>query len=80
MLRQIHIDNPIFKWYNFHRIHTSQKEIESGEGYTIFEYRLRPSFDFVQHLLWNKKVEVLSPLSLREEMKKELEEMLGRYK
>ena len=61
-------------------IHTSQKEIESGEGYTIFEYRLRPSFDFVQYLLWNKKVEVLTPLSLREEMKKELEEMLGRYK
>ena len=61
-------------------IHTSQKEIESGVGYTIFEYRLRPSFDFVQYLLWNKKVEVLTPLSLREEMKKELEEMLGRYK
>ena len=61
-------------------MHASQKEIETGEGYAIFEYRIRPSFDFVQHLLWNKKVEVLTPLSLREEMKKELEEMLGRYK
>lgn len=61
-------------------IHSSQKEIEAGEGYAIFEYRLRPSFDFVQHLLWHKKIEVLTPLSLREEMKKELEEMLGRYK
>ena len=60
-------------------MHASQKEIETGEGYAIFEYRIRPSFDFVQHLLWNKKVEVLSPLSLREEMKKELEKMLGRY-
>ncbi len=60
-------------------IHTSQKEIETGEGYAIFEYRLRPSYDFVQHLLWHKKMEVLTPLSLREEMKKELEEMLGRY-
>jgi predicted DNA-binding transcriptional regulator YafY len=60
-------------------MHASQKEIETGEGYAIFEYRICPSFDFVQHLLWNKKVEVLSPLSLREEMKKELEEMLGRY-
>ena len=60
-------------------IHSSQKEIETGEGYAIFEYRLRPSYDFVQHLLWQKKVEVLTPLSLREEMKKELEEMLGRY-
>jgi len=60
-------------------IHTSQKEIETGEGYAIFEYRLRPSYDFVQHLMWQKKVEVLTPLSLREEIKKELEEMLGRY-
>ena len=60
-------------------IHTSQKEIETRDEYAIFEYRLRPSFDFIQHLLWNKKVEVLTPLSLREEMKKELEEMLGRY-
>lgn len=61
-------------------IHASQKEIEAGEGYAIFEYRLRPSFDFVQHLLWHKKIEVLTPLSLREEMKRELEEMLERYK
>ena len=60
-------------------IHSSQKEIETGEEYAIFEYRVRPSFDFVQHLLWHKKVEVLTPLSLREEMKKELEEMLRRY-
>lgn len=60
-------------------IHSSQIEVESGEGYAVFEYHLRPSFDFVQHLLWHKKVEVLTPASLREEMKKELEEMLGRY-
>lgn len=45
----------------------------------MFEYRIRPSFDFVQHLLWHKKIEVLTLLSLREEMKRELEEMLGRY-
>lgn len=61
-------------------IHASQKEVETGDGYAVFEYRLRPSFDLVQHLLWHKKVEVLSPASLREEMKRELEEMLGRYK
>lgn len=60
-------------------IHSSQVEVESGEGYAVFEYHLRPSFDFVQHLLWHKKVEVLTPASLREEMKTELEEMLGRY-
>lgn len=60
-------------------IHSSQEEVETGDGYAIFRYYLRPSFDFVQHLLWQKKVEVLSPLSLREEMIKELNEMLGRY-
>lgn len=61
-------------------IHSSQKEVETGEGYAVFSYYLRPSFDFVQHLLWQKKVEVLAPLSLREEMKRELSEMLDRYK
>lgn len=61
-------------------IHPSQKEVETGEGYAVFSYYLRPSFDFVQHLLWQKKVEVLAPLSLREEMIRELNEMLGRYK
>lgn len=61
-------------------IHTSQKEVETGDGYAIFSYYLRPSFDFVQHLLWQKKVEVLAPDSLRMEMKRELTEMLNRYK
>ncbi len=61
-------------------IHASQEEVETGDGYAIFSYYLRPSFDFVQHLLWQKEVEVLKPLSLREEMKRELEKMLERYK
>ncbi len=60
-------------------IHPSQEEVETGDGYAVFSYYLRPSFDFVQHLLWQKQVEVLKPLSLREEMKQELESMLARY-
>lgn len=60
-------------------IHSSQQEIASGNGYAVFRLYLRPSFDLIQHLLWHKKIEVLSPAWLRKQMKEELEEMLGRY-
>lgn len=47
-------------------LHHSQKEVETGDGYAIFEYFVSPSFDFVQEtLLHGDQVEVLSPMSLR---------------
>lgn len=61
-------------------IHSSQEEIETGQDYAIFRYYLRPSYDFIQHLLWNREnLEVLSPISLREEMRSLLRQMLERY-
>ena len=50
-------------------IHGSQEEIEQNEEYSIFEYYLRPTFDFMQEILWNgEDMEVLEPLSLRKEI------------
>lgn len=61
-------------------IHHTQEEIEKRERYSIFSYYLRPSFDFVQKLLWNMdKVEVIKPAELRQEMKDILGNMLRRY-
>ena len=61
-------------------LHSSQKELESTDEYADFAYFLRPTFDFKQELLSQAdEVEVLEPLSLREEMKTILQRMLNRY-
>ena len=61
-------------------LHDSQKEIETGKDYAIFQYYFRPSYDFIQQILWNREnVEVLKPVSLREEIISLHTQMLGRY-
>ena len=50
-------------------LHHSQVEVERNEEFSIFEYRLCPSFDFRQKLLlMGAAVEVLAPKALREEI------------
>lgn len=61
-------------------LHSSQTEIEQGDGWSIFSYWIRPSYNFYQALLWHReKVEVLEPDSAREEMKCIVKEMINRY-
>lgn len=51
-------------------IHESQEEIEVGDGWSIFSYWLKPSYNFYQNLLWHReKVEVLEPKDVRNEIK-----------
>ena len=48
-------------------LHHSQVEVERNEEYSIFEYRLCPTFDFRQKILsMGAAVEVLAPKALRE--------------
>ncbi|MDL2282903.1 WYL domain-containing protein [Odoribacter sp. OttesenSCG-928-G04] len=50
-------------------LHHSQKEVENTSDYTIFSYRIKPSFDFRQELLSHGSgVEVLSPKWFRDEI------------
>ncbi|MCQ2338413.1 MAG: WYL domain-containing protein [Paludibacteraceae bacterium] len=43
--------------------------------------RIRPTYDFIQQLLWNgETIEVLEPKWLRTEMKRRIKEMLKRYR
>ena len=50
-------------------LHHSQVEVERNEEYSIFEYRLCPTFDFRQKILsMGAAVEVLAPKALREEI------------
>ena len=62
-------------------LHESQKERERNEEYSIFTYRLRPTFDFQQELLWHgEDMEVLEPEWLRKEMAGKIERMWNKYK
>ena len=50
-------------------LHHTQVEVERNDKYSIFEYRLCPTFDFQQKLLsMGDSVEVLAPKALREEI------------
>lgn len=50
-------------------LHSSQKEVECTDKYSVFTYFLRPTFDFIQELLtMGDQIEVLEPKSLRKEM------------
>ena len=52
-------------------IHSSQREVEVKDDYVVFEYFVKPTFDFRQEILsMGDTVEVIAPHSFREEMKK----------
>ena len=49
--------------------HPSQQEIEKQEDYSVFEYFMRPTFDFYQEMLsQGAGVEILSPEPVRQKM------------
>ena len=55
-------------------LHHSQVEVERNEEYSIFEYRLSPSFDFQQKLLsMGNSVGVLAPVALKDIIRKKAE-------
>ena len=61
-------------------IHSSQQEIEIGDGWSIFSYWLKPSYNFYQNLLWHReKLEVLESDCVREEIKEIINNLFKRY-
>ena len=61
-------------------IHESQREVEKGEDWSVFEYYLEPCYNFYQQLLWHReKLEVLEPERVRNEMKEIIKKMLEAY-
>lgn len=61
-------------------LHHSQQEVERNQDFSVFEYKMKPSFDFKQELLSRgADVEVLQPLWLREEMGEAIGQMTLRY-
>lgn len=61
-------DNQI-KYFRELPLHLSQKETTKGVNYSIFQYRLKITFDLVQEILsYGPAVEVLAPESLRKKI------------
>lgn len=77
---RLKVDADQVKYYQSLPLHDTQKEIEANDRYTIFEYRLVPTFDFKQEILSKgPSVEVLSPASFRDEVLADIKAMLERY-
>ena len=51
-------------------LHSSQKELESNDESTLFEYHVKPTFDFYQLLLaQGDQIEAIEPKSVRDMMR-----------
>ena len=62
-------------------LHPSQREIKETEEYTDFEYYLRPTSDFMAHLMSRGEwLQIISPGWLAEEMQRWLQAAMNRYK
>lgn len=60
-------------------LHASQRELESGDGYTDYALDIRPSIDFVSELLSKiDGLDVLEPQSLKEKISRILNDALKR--
>lgn len=61
-------------------LHSSQEEIETHKGYSIFAYHLAPDYDFKQDVLsFGATVEVLEPKTLRAAIKEKINQLNTYY-
>ncbi len=76
---KVHIEQ--VEYFKSLPLHHSQKEIETTEEYSIFQYFLKPTYDFKQEILSHgDNVNIISPISFREEIINTLENTLKLYK
>lgn len=69
------------KYFRLLPLHHSQKEIEKQPEWSVFEYHVYPSYDFLQELLSHgPEVEVISPQWVRDEMERKISEMVKLYR
>lgn len=61
-------------------LHESQEIVSEDNDFTVFSYDLRPTFDFKQKILsYMGNVEIVEPISFRNELKEEIEKMKRIY-
>lgn len=77
---QLKVESSQVKYFKSLPLHSSQREIESTDEYTVFEYTIVPTFDFEQEVLSKgPRVEVLSPESFRDVIHADIKSMLELY-
>lgn len=77
---QLKVYAPQDKHFDALPLHHSQRTVEVTEGHTVYEYRIRPTYDFVQELLSHgADVEVLQPSLLRSRLGDIAKEMVALY-
>ena len=77
---QLKVYAPQDKYFDALPLHHSQRTVEVTEGHTVYEYRIRPTYDFVQELLSHgADVEVLQPSLLRSRLSDIAKEMVSLY-
>ncbi|MBO7071231.1 MAG: WYL domain-containing protein [Bacteroidales bacterium] len=68
------------KYFESLPLHPSQKKIETTSDYSVFQYRLVPTFDFKQEILSRgPKVKVLAPDWFRDEVAEDIRQMANLY-
>ncbi len=61
-------------------LHHSQQELSATDDYADFSFDIRPTNDFLGELLSHgADIEILQPLSLREQQQRKIVQMLARY-
>jgi hypothetical protein len=69
------------KYFRLLPLHPSQREVEKYPDYSIFEYRLYPSFDFFQEILSHgADVEVVAPEWFGKDVADEAKKMVEMYR
>ena len=77
---QLKVYAPQDKYFDALPLHHSQRTVEVTEGHTVYEYRIRPTYDFVQELLSHgADVEDLQPSLLRSRLGDIAKEMVALY-
>ncbi len=77
---QLKVEASQVKYFKSLPLHSSQREIESTDEYTVFEYTIVPTFDFEQEVLSKgPRVEVLSSESFRDVIHADIKSMLDLY-
>ena len=77
---EINVYNGQADYFRSLPLHQSQRELSSNKDCTVFEYYLKPTYDFIQELLSHgPDVEVIHPQSLRQQMKHWIKDMSELY-
>lgn len=77
---EINVYNGQADYFRSLPLHQSQRELSSTKDCTVFEYYLKPTYDFIQELLSHgSDVEVIHPQSLRQQMEHWIKDMSELY-